>query len=142
MEQLSFFDESEPIETGYLPQIDLKALYKYARDQALLQWNRDFDITIELVDRDWRRTNGMYIRDIETGQNFIRMSKKRNQKRTWDNVKGTLLHELVHWHLHTSGIPHRDSDIEFARECIRIGAPFSGTKIAQETGKKAKLLSI
>lgn len=142
MEQLSFFDEPEPIDSGYLPQIDLNALYTYAKEQAMLHWHREFDIEIELVDTKWSRTNGMYIYDLETGQKWIRMSKKRNQIRTWDNVKGTLLHELVHWHLHTSGIPHRDSDIEFARECIRAGAPFSGTKIAQETGKKAKLLSI
>lgn len=138
MEQLSLFGEPVTIEQGYLPQTDSKALYTFAKEQALLHWNRDFDIEIELVKTLWRRTNGMYIRNVETGRNWIRMSQKTNAMRSWDEVKGTLLHELVHWHLHTSGIPHRDRDIEFARECLRVGAPISGAKIAKKTAARIK----
>lgn len=142
MEQLSLFGAPESIDSGYLPQIDLIALYTYAKEQASLCWHRKFDIEIEIVETKWSRTNGMYICNLETGRKWIRMSKPVNKSRSWNDVKGTLLHELVHWHLHTSGIPHRDGDIEFAKECIRVGAPFSGSKVAQKTARKAKLLSI
>lgn len=138
MEQLSLFGEPVTIEQGYLPQTDSKALYAFAKEQALLHWNRDFNIEIELVKTPWRSTRGMYIQNIETGRNWIRMSKKKNSTRTWDDVKATLLHELVHWHLHTSGMPYRDSDIEFARECLRVGAPISGSKIAKKTAARIK----
>ena len=133
MEQLSLFGEPVTLEEYQHQQVDLHALYAFAKEQALLHWNREFDIEIELVNTRWRRTNGMYIQNIETGRNWIRMSKKANAARTWDDVKGTLLHELVHWHLHTMGMPYRDSDIEFAKECFRVGAPISGSKIARKT---------
>ncbi|WP_243767358.1 hypothetical protein [Paenibacillus agricola] len=44
---------------------------------------------------------------------------------------GTLLHELVHWRLATEGIPHRDVNDEFIAECVRVGAPISGSTSAQ-----------
>lgn len=141
LEQLSLFGPPTPIESNeYLPQIDLQALYDFAKEQAQLHWQREFDIEIELVDRFWRSTNGMYVNNLETGHKYIRMSKKRNMMRSWDRVKGTLLHELVHWHLNTTGQPYSDDDIEFAQECMRVGAPISGTKIAQKTAEIASRL--
>ena len=138
IEQLSLFGEPVAIEHGHLPQTDLNTLYSFAKEQALLHWNREFDIEIELVNTPWRRTRGMYIQNIETGRNWIRMSRKTNTTRSWEDVKGTLLHELVHWHLHTSDMPYRDRDIEFARECLRVGAPISGSKIARKTADGIK----
>ena len=139
MEQLSLFDEPVTLDDG-LPQIDLKALYAYAKEQAQLHWQREFDIEIELVDRKWSATGGMYIHNTETGRNWIRMSKVMNKARTWEQVQATLLHELVHWHMHTSGLPYRDDDVEFAMECLRVGAKISGTKIAQHTARVAQAL--
>ena len=139
MEQLSLFDEPVLLDCC-LPQIDLKALYAFAKEQAQLHWQREFDIEIELVDRKWSATGGMYIRNTETGRKWIRMSKLMNKARTWEQVQATLLHEMVHWHMHTSGLPYHDEDVDFAMECLRVGASISRTKRAQHAMRVAKAL--
>lgn len=68
--------------------------------------------------------------------NIIRMSKPKNDAHDSEWVYGNLLHELVHWRLKTKGIPFRDDDREFVKECIRVGAPFSETQKAQAAVKK------
>lgn len=141
MEQLTLFGESTPIENSYMPQIDLKALYAFAKEQAQLHWNREFDIEIELVQRKWRRRQACYSINLATGISLIKMSAITNARLTWEQVQGNLLHELVHWHLHTTGQPFGDDDIAFAQECLHVGAPFSGTKVAQQVGAIAVALS-
>lgn len=39
------------------------------------------------------------------------------------------------------GKPHRDSDPEFIQECVRVGAPISGTQAAQKALKRYGHLS-
>lgn len=141
MEQLNLFGEATPIENSYVPQTDLKALYAFAKEQAQLHWNREFDIEIELVNRHWNSRAACYTVNLETGRKRIRMSLIRNRTFTWEKVQGNLLHELVHWHLHTTGQPWGDDDLVFAQECLRVGAPFSGTKVAQRVGAVAVVLS-
>jgi SprT-like protein len=115
---------------------DLKLcdLYRFARENSMEYWQREFDIEIELVTYNWKRTNGSYNR-YSDGRKVIRMSKIRNQYRSSEQVFSTLLHEMVHWHLHTSGIPHRDTDKEFIAEIKRVGSHFSSTIKAQKALK-------
>jgi hypothetical protein len=100
-------------------------------------WGVDYTGTIELVNRKWRRRHACFIhhrtrKDIQ----IIRMSKPANDKRTEDEVYGSLLHELVHWRLYTLDLPCSDEDREFVEECVRVGAPFSQTQAAQFAAKK------
>lgn len=46
------------------------------------------------------------------------MSAITNARRPWKEVEGTLLHELVHWHLFVTGSPYLDEDYEFIAECL------------------------
>lgn len=133
MEQLDIFGNTKKLSsTDYLPQLDLKALYDFAKEQSRIHWNREFDGVIELVNRKWSRKLGGY----RASENKIKLSIHRNKTLAWEDVKRILLHELVHWHLHTIGQPYHDKDIEFARECLRVGAPISGTIVAKKTAEK------
>jgi SprT-like protein len=114
--------------------VSLETLYAWSDELAQKWWSRSYTDTIQLTNRRWARTNGRFWASIPVGVekiSFIEFSRKRNAGRTMEEVKGTLLHELVHWHLFTSGKPHRDSDREFVEECLRVGAPISQSIRAQ-----------
>lgn len=49
------------------------------------------------------------------------MNNENNRNYSLREVKRILLHELVHWRLHTTGEPWSDSDERFALELIRVG---------------------
>lgn len=110
-------------------------LVNYAMRFAKEHWDREFDIRIELVNRDWRRKLASYHFNSKTGDKFIRMSKIVNERYSNEEVLNSLLHEMVHWVLHTTGKPFRDDTKEFVEECIRVGASFSKTKTAQRAFK-------
>ncbi|MFW5434289.1 SprT-like domain-containing protein [Paenibacillus apiarius] len=99
-------------------------------------WGVDYTGTIELVNREWSSMNGCFIHSREEGIQKIRMSTKVNTRRPREDVIGTLLHELTHWRLWTQKIPHRDINYEFIAECIRVGAPISRARSAQEAYKR------
>ncbi|MDY0410463.1 SprT family zinc-dependent metalloprotease [Paracerasibacillus soli] len=63
------------------------------------------------------------------------MSKVVNERYSNEEFLNSLLHEMVHWVLHTTGKPFRDDTKEFVEECIRVGASFSKTKTAQRAFK-------
>ena len=110
--------------------LSLEDLTIYAKDFAKIHWNREFNVKIELVNYAWKRVLGVYI-VRKDGQLIIRMSKVSNDRMPESMVLGTLRHEMVHWHLHTTGQPFSDESPLFVEECILVGAPFSGTKSAQ-----------
>lgn len=103
----------------------------FAKEYARRFWNREFDIKVELVNRAWKRRLAVYS-VYNNGKKVIRMSKINNQKMSNEAVLGTLRHELVHWHLHTSGQDFSDDSEVFVAECIRVGAPISAARKAQE----------
>ncbi|KIL35157.1 hypothetical protein SD71_16150 [Cohnella kolymensis] len=110
----------------------IQDLYRCANELANKHWGVDYTGKIELTNRKWTNRNGHFIaRSPSTHEPIIGMSRKRNAERTEEAVKGTLLHELVHWRLYTCGIPHRDVSHEFIRECLRVGAPISKAARAQ-----------
>lgn len=123
----------------------LQQLYALADELSMKWWNVPFDGVIELKNRRWKNINGRFLRSMHENTSFeipaiIQMCTKRNGDRTEEEVKGTLLHELVHWRLFTLGVPHRDSDKEFVAEAIRVGAPISGAKKAQKAFEKYKAI--
>lgn len=127
--------------------LTLDELYAAANEMCRKWWGVDYTGKIELTRRPWRRTNGVcrYRKNDSGYVVTIVMSEKRNAERTRDEVLETLLHELVHWRLFTDGLSRdgiayakrvsRDDSPEFVRECLRVGAPFSGTKSAQYAAK-------
>ncbi|MFK3936557.1 hypothetical protein ACI2JA_03445 [Alkalihalobacillus sp. NPDC078783] len=56
-----------------------------------------------------------------SNRNTVELNSSANNERSNKQISDTLLHELVHWRNHQLGIPYCDSDIEFARELIRVG---------------------
>lgn len=115
-----------------LSDVSLYELYCFAREKSMEFWGREFDIEIELVNTYWKNQNGSYIYYIQEDRSVIRMSSKRNMYRSKEQVLSTLLHEMVHWHLHTIGLPYHDDDKEFIEEIQRVGSHISGTKKAQK----------
>lgn len=97
----------------YYPIISLEQLYDYAKKKSLEFWDREFTGKIELSKRYYTTCNGLYYPYQET----IRMSEHMNAVYPNEYTYDTLLHELIHWHLHTSGQPFNDSDYEFFIEC-------------------------
>jgi len=123
----------------------LEELYEEAKRLSFKYWGVAYDGEIKLVNRKWSSYNG-YIRatnvcdkdgNIVGFKNYeIVLSKKRNAEHDRDWIAGILLHELVHWRLMDTGKPFRDHEEEFVKECLRVGAPFSGTKTAQQAKEK------
>lgn len=115
--------EKEPVDPFTVAE-----LYDHAREMSLYHWGTHFDGTIEMVERDWRRQQAV----IFFPTKHIRFSRPVNQRMGKEKIMETLLHELVHWWLYTQGKPYGDSDPEFIQECVRVGAPISGTLAAQK----------
>ncbi|WP_137743338.1 SprT-like domain-containing protein [Robertmurraya siralis] len=95
------------------------------------KWNKDAD---EPETESWT-TFGLYHSKTQT----IEFNSKVNETRSLKQIEDTLLHELCHWYLHTNGKNYRDRDRRFALELIRVGAKPSGTKVAKQAYKEAKL---
>lgn len=112
-------------------------LLSLANELARRHWGVDYTGTITLTNRSWRRNWAVYryLRDGEPLQD-IYMSGPTNAERDPEDVEGALLHELVHWRLHTLGLPASDTDFEFIAECLRVGAVISGAAYAQEAYKR------
>lgn len=98
-------------------------------------WKREFSGSIALVEHLPHGIQGQYL----PGEQIILMSRKKNSKRDRATVISYLLHELVHWHMDTSGLPSRDRDPDFAAECLRVGAPISGADHAQDALKEVEM---
>ena len=110
-------------------------LLALANELARKHWGVDYTGTIELVNRKWRRMQGVYAFNDSTGLRKIKMSAQTNAERSPEEVEDTLLHELVHWRLQTRGVPASDTDPEFIAECLRVGASISHAKYAQAAYK-------
>jgi hypothetical protein len=111
-------------------------LYQWANKLAQKYWGVDYDAIIELKNRIWKNINGRFLasRNVPGADkipSIIQMCTKRNSERTTVEVRLTLLHELVHWRLYTTGIPHRDTNNQFIAECFRVGASISKATRAQ-----------
>ena len=139
MYQLSLFGGEIELGVQEKPyHLELQQLYFYAKVQAMRWWNRKFDIEIKLTDARWRTQLGCYTYSVDNSiQPYIKMSTAVNTRLSEEEKFGTLMHEMVHWHLQTSGLPFRDTDEAFVLECMRVGAPFSGAKNAKKAASKA-----
>lgn len=103
--------------------LTLDELNTIANELCRKHWGVDFTGKVVLTNRNWKRRLGCYVPDGK----LIRMSRKANGRRTKSDVEYVLVHELVHWRLHTTGQPYDDADPEFITECLRVGAPLSPT---------------
>ncbi|MFB5759011.1 SprT-like domain-containing protein [Paenibacillus medicaginis] len=104
-----------------MPEVTLEWLNKQAKQLVKKHWNLNeiptITIDLERKDLNWTTAVGYYCNDIKT----IAFNSEVNKRRTEREIKRTLLHELCHWYLHTTGQKFRDSDERFAREMIRVG---------------------
>lgn len=142
MQQLSLFGDAVDLSVRPIPRPynkQLQELYDFAKEQARKWWNREFDITIVLTNAKWRRWEGVYISYPNNSRPpYIKMSMQVNVHLSQEEIFGILLHEMVHWHLQTTGQPFGDADEAFVKECARVGAPFSGALSAQKAYRKFK----
>lgn len=113
--------------------LSLDELYSQANEMCLRHWGVEYTGTIELTNRNWKNRWAAYA--WGPSRRAVRMSRKTNARLTSETVLGNLLHELVHWRLHTLGRHFGDEDDDFIAECIRVGAPLSHAKGAQRAYK-------
>lgn len=114
-------------------------LLALANELARKHWGVDYTGTLRLVNREWTCCNAKFRhkRDrTDTSLQEIVMSAQTNARRGAEDVAGSLLHELAHWRLYTEGRPCSDMDYEFIAECLRVGAPISGARTAQDAYKR------
>jgi hypothetical protein len=115
------------------PEITKSDLEQWANELCQLHWNIDYSGTIELKNVKWKCVNAQYIRySTDKSIHVIQMSSKRNAERTIEEVRASLLHELVHWYLYKIGKRHGDTCSPFIAECLRVGASLSKTKAAKK----------
>jgi hypothetical protein len=108
--------------------VEVKELYLFARQKSMELWNREFTCLIVMVKTFWKNQLGTYSPNKLT----IHFSEYLNSAYSKEKILDTLLHEMVHWHLHTSGQKYDDEDFEFIAECIRIGCGLSLSSKAQK----------
>lgn len=114
-------------------------LTEIANTLSLKHWGVNYTGTLVLVNREWRcyYAKFRHRRDRnDMSLQEIRMSAITNARRSKAEVAGSLLHELVHWRLYNTGRPFCDEDYEFIAECLRVGAPISGARSAQEAYRR------
>ncbi len=116
--------------------LTLDELYEAANEMCRKHWGVDYTGTIRMMPGCWRNKMASYIWSDRTGLREIRFNSHMNRRLTREKVLGNLLHELVHWRLHTLGLPNSDCSKEFVSECVRVGAPFSGTVVAKQAAQK------
>lgn len=109
-----------------------RGLYKEAYRLCIKWWGVPFTGYIEVKNRRWKRTNAQFSPSTCT----IKFCSHKNSRRTKEQITKTLLHELVHWRLYTTGVPYRDNDKEFVKEALRVGASFSAVKTAVKAREK------
>lgn len=68
----------------------------------------------------------------------IEFNSEINSRRTINQIRKTLLHELCHWYLHYNKLPHRDFDKRFGHELIRTGLKPNTTPSHHEAYKEAR----
>ena len=104
-----------------------------AEDIARRYWGVEMTCPIVWVDREWKRMNASFRYSYNPEDDFceIRLNHRVRERLGDSEYMAILKHELAHWYLRSTGQPNDDDDPEFIRECIRIGAPISGTKKAQ-----------
>lgn len=100
-------------------------LLTLANELARRHWGVEYTGTIRLTRRYWSRMEACYAWSHDLSRQEIRMSTAGNVEVGPDATEANLLHELVHWRLHTLGVPFDDVDDEFIAECLRVGAPIS-----------------
>lgn len=114
-------------------------LFSIANDLARKHWGVDYTGTLALVNRPWRRRFACFrFSRHDDSIREIRMSAHENAARPEEDVIGSLLHELVHWRLLSLGLPYNDTDYEFIAECLRVDAPISQARSAQEAYRRFK----
>lgn len=123
--------------------LSLQQLYEVANELSLKWWNVPYDGVIEVRNRRWKNTNGQLLAPGGLERTLcippiIQMCSKRNSNRTDEEIRGTLLHELVHWRLWSLGTQHYDTSRAFVKEAIRVGAPISGSKSARKAYERYK----
>lgn len=101
-------------------------LHSLANELARKHWGVAYTGNITLVNYKWRACLGIYDSSCCT----IRMSAQTNAEYSEEEITDTLLHELVHWWLHSLGEPFCDEDEEFIAECLRVGASLSNAPSA------------
>lgn len=131
--------------TEFNGNLTLDELYASANEMCRKWWGTEYTGTISLVKRNWKRQFAAFRYWDRGARTTIEMSTKVNESLPREEVLGNLLHELVHWRLFTTTLERDgfdrawtvagDDSPEFVRECIRVGAPFSGTKKAQQAAK-------
>lgn len=103
-------------------------LLALANTLAWRHWGVEYTGALRLTNRNWTRMEACYawcadLADMSVQE--IRMSVPVNTRIGEVRAEGNLLHELVHWRLHTTGQPFDDVDDTFIAECLRVGAPLS-----------------
>ncbi|TPG77705.1 hypothetical protein EEL32_22515 [Brevibacillus laterosporus] len=114
--------------------LTLDELYEAANEMCRKHWGVDYTGTIRYMGGYWCYQMACYTWDDEVRE--IRFNRRMNSTLTREEVLDNLLHELVHWRLHTTGQPSSDVDAEFVHECIRVGASFSHEPSAQRAAQK------
>lgn len=117
-----------------MEELTLDSLYLLANQKSLEFWNRKFTGKIIIHNKKWKRLAGQYRPSTKT----IELSNIRNNQLGVKESYDMLLHELVHWHLHTSNTPYDDTDKEFIEECLKwnIGLSYANdAKIAYKNYK-------
>lgn len=116
----------KPIIQLYEP-VSLTELIEFGKKKSRECWDRDFTCKVRFVNSYWKNQNATYCPEKKE----ISFSIYRNAQLDREYILDTMLHEMVHWHLHTTGKMYEDEDFEFIEECLRVGCSLSGDSKAQ-----------
>lgn len=117
---IALFDEKE---------LTKRDLYEEAKRFCKSSWEVHYTGGIEIVKRRrWKWRLGAY----DSYRRTIRMCHVTMREAEKNETYDTLHHELIHWYLHVTGQPYRDTDFCFIEECLRLDVGLSGARDARE----------
>lgn len=103
---------------------------------SLLHWGVEYNGNVEIVKTNWQLKKAAFTWSETGGYAAILLSRPVLAATPRKEMRGYLLHELVHWWQHKNGLPFHDTDPEFIRECVRVGAPISDEQSAKEAARR------
>lgn len=82
-----------------------------------------------------KTTGGRYL--LQT--HHIELNRKLYDRFGLEELRGIILHELCHYHLHIRGMGYRHADVDFKCLLQKVGAPRFCSSIVEQKNKKVSL---
>jgi len=111
-----------------IKEFTLAEIQNECKKLAKKHWGLSITIPIRMNNRLSTRLGTMKYRTMY-GVNYPIVIEFAGYLKNYNlsTIQTVLLHELTHYAMMTKGLPYKDSDTQFKRECVRVGGSLTRT---------------